>query len=106
MTRVSPVTVNVALDRRSLELLPVLSSHRIWLHDQLAGDARIAEQARRHDEADGLRCAGLQLDSSESDQLLRRERDAGRRVGCTWLHDLGSRPLPALVTVTDARASP
>ncbi len=96
IVRGCPVTLKVALARRSLELLPALSSTGTGLHDQVAGEPGVGEQAHRHHEGDGLRRPGLQVDAGEPDELVRGQGDAGGRVGGVQLHDLGPAPVPGV----------
>ena len=67
--RACPVTVTVALDRVSLELLPALTSTGPRFHDQVAGDAGVREQADGRSERNGLRCAGCQVDPGDRSVL-------------------------------------
>jgi hypothetical protein len=70
--RTSPVTLNLTLDWMSLELLPALTFHRAWLHDQFDCKTRVGREADGHDECAGLRSS--------------RERQTGAGVGGVELH--------------------
>ena len=68
--------------------------HRTGLDNDFAGETCIGEQAHRHHKTDCSGFTSLQIKSGEPNELLRGERDAGRRVRGIQLHDLSSATLP------------
>jgi hypothetical protein len=52
------------------------------------------------------RAAGTEVYSLEANELLRRQRHAGRRVGRLRVHDHVAAPLAVFLIVGEARSSP
>ena len=104
--RVFPVTVSVAVDRISVELLPALSSIGPGSITSSPENPVYASTLKGTDERDGLRLAGLQVKASEPDELLRRKRHASGCVGGVELHDLGPLELPRIGHGEGSLASP
>ena len=87
MVRVSPVTVNVAVERTSSKLLPALNSTRPGSMTN-APEIRVAEHTQRDCEREGLRGRRLEVDPAEPNELLGGQRHAG----AVRLHHLGAAP--------------
>src|SRR5688572_10780399 len=67
--------------------------YRPWLHDQLAGVARVGKEAHWHNKFDCLGCRRLEVHSRKSDELLSGKRKARRRIRSIELYNLRPAPL-------------